>query len=287
MRPPRNWKDRFRDAMFESVELQKHKIHRDLLHFLIHRANMKSRSCWVSRLEMARVQGCSVRNVKDIIKDLREIGTLMQIRFSELPAKDQQAINAISPRPMKGTANVYFICAGWAEEVLAAQRSDNPRPGKIGISPMARRKGAQITNDRRRRYGPPADISDLDIATTPEHDDWLALNAVGEKGDVPTTPVRMQKGDVPTTDISIEYNQAARFASDNHRESAEISNPPSKATQAESSPSPLSLNQHSSVQHGYGGGEASAPVPRAVPLARPEGTEYDAAGARANDRRAS
>ncbi|OWV87343.1 hypothetical protein ATY75_03265 [Rhizobium sp. N122] len=286
MKSSRNWKDRFRDAMFESVELQKHKIHRDLLHFLIHKANAKSRSCWVSRREMARVQGCSVRNIKDIIKELRDIGALMQVRFSELPMKDQEDINAISPWPMKGTASVYFICVGWAEEILAGERSENPRPGKIGISPTDRRKGTVTANDRRRRYGPPADISDIDISTTPEHDDWLSLNAIGEKGDVPTTPIEIQKGDVPTTDISIEYNQAANSTPNNDR-AASIELPSSKAEPAEASQSPRQVQHPHTPRPGCGDGEASAPVPRAVPLARPEGTEYDAAGARANERRAS
>ncbi|NTF43087.1 helix-turn-helix domain-containing protein [Rhizobium rhizogenes] len=286
MKKSPNWKDRFRDAMFESPELQKRKVHRDLLHFLIARANMKFRSCWVSRNEMARIQGCSVRNIKDLIKDLRDMGILLQVRFSELPTKDQQAIDAISPRPMKGTANVYFICTGWAEEVLGAGRNDNPRIGSIGISEDDRRKGTETVNNLRRRYGPTTDISDVETATSPEHDEWLFLNAVIEKGDVPTTPMKMQKGDVPTTDIIIEYNQAAISVPANGAAPSFVpapsrANPPKLSSSSMRPRAPI-------FQQGYGGGAAVAPDPSPAGLARPEDTSVqEAAGARENDRRAS
>lgn len=280
----RNWKDVFRDAMFESSDLQQRNIHRDLLEFLVHRANMKSRSCWVSRREMARIKNCSVRNIKDLIRDLRDFGVVFQVRFSELPPKDQRDINAISPRPMKGTANVYHLSLGWAEDVLSERRSENIRPGTIAISEADRKRGAATGNDKRRRYGPMNDISDIDVSTSPEHEDWLVLNAVGLKGDVPSTPVKYGKGDVPTTDISTEYKKASSI-SNISGSIADLSVLHSREKASRTVISSLMVTPISADQQGCGGGEAFAPVPSPEGLARPEGTEYDAA--RASDRRAS
>lgn len=58
------------------------------------------------------------------------------------------------------------------------------------------------------------------------------------------------------------------------------SSPPQKQIQAPAVILSLTGKRVETSQHGYGAGEASACVPRPQALARPEGTEYDAARAR-------
>lgn len=288
MRPPRNWKDRFRDAMFECAELRKHKSRLNLLNYIVHKANTKLVACWASQKEMARVCECSVRNIKDLLHGLQDVGALMQVRFSALPLKDQKAINDISPRPMNRSSNVYFLCIGWAEDVLAAGRLEPvPSSKAIGISKEDRKRGTDSVNNRRRRYAP-IDLSPMvDFATNPDHEEWLVLNAVPENRGSPASPLFEANRGSPATDITIEYNQAEISEPNSGHHLAGFVPTLSKEENPRPVISSLPEQHDESSQYGYGGGVASAPVPRAVPLARPEGTEYDAAGARANERRAS
>lgn len=220
---------------------------------------------------------------------LQSVGAILPVRFSGLEVGKQKAINALSPRLLNNNSNVYFPCLGWAEKVLAADKPANQsKSGKINISDADRKRGSVKAASRKRRYAPKDSVPDVpDVATHPEHEEYLFLNAVCENGGLTGAPFFEQKGGLSGTRISTDNNLAADFATGHHREFADFSNPSSKAEHAESSLSSLPFNQNSTVQHGCSDGEASAPVPRAVPLARPEGTEYDAAGARANERRAS
>ncbi|AOF89971.1 hypothetical protein [Sinorhizobium sp. RAC02] len=281
-----DWKTTFQSAMYECPELRQKKVHRDLLGFILFKANRKSKSCWVSQKEMARVQGCSIRNIKELLRDLQGIGVLMQVRFSALPLKDQKAINSISPREMSKNSNVYFLSVGWAKDVLDEGRVETPRRGEIRISEDDRNRGRKTSNSRRQRYAPIV-LSEVPRSqTVDDHDEWLFLNAVGEKGGTASTPIQTAKGGTPTTGISIEEYQAENAAPNMGQDGSTI---PlySRAKSGTTYRSSLTFQHAKPDQHGYGGGEAIAPVPRTKSLARPEGTEQDAARAPAPERRAS
>ncbi|WP_455918782.1 hypothetical protein [Ensifer canadensis] len=285
----RDWKNTFRDALYRCPELRAHKTHRGLLDYIIHRSHSTLRMCWVSQREMADVFDCNERNIKKLLVGLQQIGAILPVRFSALPAKEQQAISALSShRVINNNSNVYFPCRGWADDVLAVDREPRKQaPGQINISKADRKRGSDKANERRRRY-PPIDLSPVvSIATNPDHEEYLFLNAVGEKGGHSGAPFGTTKGGHWGTDICIDNNPAAIAAPGNGQAFAAFSNPPSKAEQAESLISSLPVQHGEDLPHGYGVGEASACVPRPQALVRPEGTEYDAAGARANDRRAS
>jgi hypothetical protein len=162
-----------------------------------------------------------------------------------------------------------------------------PEKGTTNIPPAARKRGSDKANDRRRRYAP-IDLAPKSVLETDaDHDEYLFLNALGEKGGPWRTPIEMAKGGPWGTDISIDINQGAPLVPiTGHRlpESFPLS---SEANQIPTSISSLSDQSSETAPHRYGDGVAGASVPRATPLARPEGTEYDAAHARANDRRAS
>jgi hypothetical protein len=290
MSDARDWKATFQSAMYECPELRQKKVHRDLLGFILFKANRKSKSCWVSQKEMARVQGCSIRNIKELLRDLQGIGALMQVRFSALPLKDQDAINDISPREMSKNSNVYFLSVRWAKDVLEEGRVETQRVGEIRISAHDRKRGRKTGNARRQRYAP-VDLSEVpENAAVEDYDDWLFLNAVGAKGGTPTSPIQTAKGGTPTTGISIEYNQAENSAFNQGLDGAVIP-PSSKAKSSKPYRSSLTSQHDESVPHGYGAGEAGALGQGAKLLAGLGGahgsTEYDAARAPAPERRAS
>lgn len=284
----RDWKFKFQTAMYRCPELRAQKIHRGLLAFIVFRSHTSLQMCWVSQREMAEAFDCNERNIKKLLVGLQRIGAIAQVRFSALPPKDQKAINALSHRDINNNSNVYFPCMGWADEVVADQPAPaTSEPGTINISNDDRKRGSEKANGRRRRY-PPVDLSpEVSVETSPAHEDYLFLNAIGGKGGPWGTPFRNDKGGPWGTGISIDSNQAAISAPNNDRALAAFAPSPSKAEQAESLNSSLSAPHGDRRPHGYGAGAASAPVPRPEALARPEGTEYDAAGAREINRRAS
>lgn len=285
----RDWKATFQSAMYECPELRQKKVHRDLLGFILFKANRKSKSCWVSQKEMARVQGCSIRNIKELLRDLQGIGVLMQVRFSALPLKDQEAINSISPREMSKNSNVYFLSVGWAKDVLDEGRVETPRGGEIRISEQDRKRGRNTTNARRQRYAPINLAQVPQNASVEDHDDWLFLNAVAAKGGTPTSPIQTAKGGTPTTGISIEHNQAENSAFIQGQDGSLIA-PSSRAKSGTPYRSSLTSQHEESVPHGYGAGEACASGQGPKVLAGagwPAKPEYDAARAPAPERRAS
>ncbi|WP_373413693.1 hypothetical protein [Ensifer aridi] len=291
----RNWKDTFRDGMFECTELRHHRSQLNLLSYIVHKANSKSYFCWSSQREMARIHGCSVRNIKDLLNFLHKLGAVHPVRFADLPCKNQDEINALCERPMKRNANVYYVSIQWAKDVLADREGAKyaRKPRVIKISADARRKGYNKLNGRRRRYGPVvAKISSVP-PTNAQHEEHLFLNAIDEKWGSSTSPYFEQQWGSSTTDISIENNQDASSAPNSDRAFADFEVPFSKAETGTASISSLPDQQCDRLPHGYGAGEAGAGVPRTPSLggfglqAHEQTSEYDAARVREGKRRAS
>ncbi|KRB51803.1 hypothetical protein ASE04_09745 [Rhizobium sp. Root708] len=285
MKKPSNWKDIFREGMYASPELRTRKIHRDLLAYLVFRANPNIRLCWQTQLEMARIQGCSVRNTKDLLNYLAEIGAIYVVRIKDLPKHDQGVIHKLTPRKFIAHANAYFICEQWAEDQLCIIEDAAPVEGAMGISAEAKAEGRSKGNSSRKRYAPIELVPDIP-PSDPSHDDWQILNSGAGLWGSPTAPSNMGSWGSPTTDMNLkDYPDETSAIPNAHDDRFGI--PLSKAEQAETSQSSLSVRQSQTPRSGYGGGEAIATDPRPEALARPEGTEYDAAGARAIDRRVS
>lgn len=284
----RNWKDTYRDALFQCPELRAHKSLLCLLDFIVHKANSKLRVCWISQRAMADVAGCKTRNIKKMLAALQGMGALAQTRFSALPPKDQAAINAVAVKPVSKKSNVYYPCLGWASDILESAPTAVPeKVGVIRISHAARKRGSEKAADRRRRYAP-KDLAHLPAApSAPEHEDYLFLNAIGENRGPSRTPIFQSDRGPPSTRRLIENNPAANSPAINGQTVGAPGCLSSQANIRDISLSSLPIQHDDVPPHGYGAGEASACVPRPQALARPEGTEQEAAGARANERKAS
>ncbi|WP_085032322.1 hypothetical protein [Ensifer aridi] len=291
-----NWKDTFRDGMFECAELRHHRSHLNLLSYIVHKANSKSYFCWTSQREMARVHGCSVRNIKELLNFLHKLGAVHPVRFADLPRKNQDEIEDLCGRPVKRNANVYYVSVQWAKDALAdrdGSKDAGRKPRQIKISADARRKGYEKLNDRRRRYAPAVAEIFSPQPTNAQHEEHLFLNAIDEKWGGPTSPILKQQWGSPTTDISIENNQDASSAPNNDRAFADSEIPFSEEEVSTASISSLPDQQCDRLPHGYGAGEAGAGVPRTPSLggfglqAHEQTPEYDAARVREGKRRAS
>ncbi|KQS83440.1 hypothetical protein [Rhizobium sp. Leaf383] len=287
---PLNWKDRYRDAIYASAELRPHKAQRSLLEFLVHKTHSKLLMCWVSQTEMADVSGCNERNVKRLLVALQSHGCLMPVRFSELPPKDRKAITGIRQQHLSNNANVYFLCLGWADEVLSAPPAPQLRRGQIHISETDRKRGTQKANERRRRYPPATILPELRGEANPDHEDWLFLNAVDGKGGRSETPFKPLKGGRSATDISIDRIEAASAAHVSYPGTVASAPASSQAEHLTTSISSLPSERSAPYPHGYGVGTAVASGSKAPGLGpaegtRPEGTEFGAA--RAHERRKS
>lgn len=285
------WKERFREGLYASAELRSKKIHRDLLSYLLYRANRKNRFCWSSQAELARVQGCSVRNIKDLMDYLVDLGAIFPVRIADMPSRDQVMIKVLTPLKVTRNANAYYLCEEWAKDQLDQQIEESAEAGGKG-QPSAddQAKGRAAGNDRRRRYAPIWLDACTTAETNPVHDDWLVLNAVGDLCGSPTSPLKSGETGSPTTDMTIEYNPAANSATDLPRAVASFVPLPSKENSHSGLISSLPDQHGASLPHGYGGGAAGTPGSKAAGFglpegARLEGTELGVAGARANERR--
>jgi hypothetical protein len=291
-KPSRDWKDTYRDALFQSPELRAHKSLLCLLDFIVHKTNSKLRACWVSQRAMAEVAGCKTRNIKKMLAALQGLGAIAQTRFSSLPPKDQASINAVAAKPLSKKSNVYYPCLGWAAETLEAAPAVVPeKPGVIRISQAARKRGSEKAADRRRRYAP-KDLAHSPAApSAPDHEDYLFLNAVGENRGPSSTPIFQVDRGPSSTRRLIENNPAANSAPDNGQMVGPSDTPSSQEIETQGDSSSLSLPPFQLWPSATGGGEPvtlrSKPAGFGLPEgARLEGTELGVAGARANERRA-
>ncbi len=287
MRKP-NWKTTFQAGVYACPELRTHKIHRDLLSFLTFKTHQVMRVCWPSQSEIAEVLNCSVRNVHDLLAYLEGLGAIFPVKLTDLPAKQQAMIKGLTPNKAIANAKAYYLCEEWAHGVLkASSAGPSAETSDITISEGDREKGRKRANDRRRRYPPDLSAPDPSIPSNPAHDDWQILNAVPAWTGSPTSAPDMAWTGSPTTDMTIDIDRAAISTPNNGGAFADLEIPLSRAEQAESLSSSLSDQLGNRLPHGYGAGEASARDPRPQALARPEGTEYDAARVREHQRRAS
>ncbi|MGT2444493.1 hypothetical protein ACU4I5_18715 [Ensifer adhaerens] len=287
MRKP-NWKTTFQAGIYACPELRTHKIHRDLLSFLAFKTHQVMRVCWPSQAEIAEVLNCSVRNVHDLLAYLEGLGAIFPVKLTDLPNKQQAMIKSLTPNKSTANAKAYYLCEEWARHVLdssPARSSDGT--SDITITESDREKGRKRANDSRRRYAPDLGEPAAFIPSNPVHDDWQFLNAVPVWSGSPTSTPEMAWTGSPTTDMTIDIEPAAISASNNDRAFAAFSIPSSRDELAESLNSSLPAQHGKPFPQGYGAGKASARDPRPQALARPEGTEYDAAHTRARERRAS
>lgn len=282
------WKETFREGMFASPALAEKKVHRDLLGYIVHRANRKNRLCWSSQVELARVQSCSTRNTQDLIDYLEEIGAIFKVRFSELPKPDQMMIRALTPDKVTRNSRAYYVCEEWAKDQLeAASNQAVGEKGSIGISPADQKRGREMANDRRRRYVPASLHAETVIEANPAHDDWQFINAIGADTGSPTSPLNWVDTGSPTTDRTNDNNPA-----ENSSANGGASAPPSsQENPSQDDSSSLSLPPIERWPSATGGGEPvtsrSKPAGFGLPEgARLEGTQLGVAGARANERRA-
>lgn len=286
-----NWKTTFQAGIYACPGLRTHKIHRDLLSFLTFKTHQVMRVCWPSQAEIAEVLNCSVRNVHDLLAYLEDLGAIFPVKLTDLPNKQQAMIKSLTPNKATANAKAYYLCEEWAHQVLAAGPSaSSTETPVLPISEGDREKGRTKANDRRRRKAPHLNAPHLNapdpgFPSNPAHDDWQFLNAAPSWTGSGTSAPEIAWTGSPTTDRTIDIEPAAISAPDNGQSFA--ASPSSKAEQAESLNSSLPAQHGEATPHGYGAGEASARDPRPQALARPEGTEYDAAGARASKRRAS
>lgn len=287
MTKSREWKETFRDGMFACRELRSKKAHRTLLEYLVHRANRKNRFCWPSQVELARVQNCSVRNIKDQLDYLVDLGAIHSVRITDLPKRDKETIKLLTPNKITRNANAYYVCEAWAQEILDdAPVADSVSASSTLLRAADQAKGRRTANEKRQRYAPLELVHESSIAPNPDLDEWQILNAMPSETGSPTSPLNRGLTGSPTTDMTNEYKPAEISVPNNGAPSAAFAPSPSKANPWFSISSPPH-QRADQPPHGYGGGEASACDPSPPGLARPEGTEYDAAGARANYRRAS
>ena len=289
-RPKQDWKEVYRSGLYASPELRPRRIHRDLLAYLVHRANHRIRLCWASQAELAKVLGCSVRNVRDLLCYLTEIGAIFPVPFSELPKREQKVIGELTPDKETRNAKVYFICEGWAADQLSAQpiEGEGASPD-MPISPEARTEGREKTNNRRRRKAPFPSFDERVTETDPAFDEWQILNAGVVRTGSPTSAPNPVRTGSPTTDRTNDNNPDAPSAilPADLRDGFDPAS--SRANHLITSISSLTSQHGITLPHGYGGGAAVAPGSKAAGFGlsggpRPEGIEYDAA--RAHERRA-
>ncbi|MQW38153.1 helix-turn-helix domain-containing protein [Sinorhizobium meliloti] len=287
MRKP-NWKTTFQAGIYACPELRTHKIHRDLLSFLTFKTHQTMRVCWPSQSEIAEVLNCSVRNVHDLLVYLEKLGAIFPVRLTDLPNKQQAMIKSLTPNKSTANAKAYYLCEEWSRCVLdSTPINPSAEMSDISISKVDREKGRKKANDRRRRYAPAVSEPAPFVPSNPAHDEWQFLNAAPDwTGSLTSAPEIAWSGS-PTTDMTIDINPAATSTPNNDRAFADFEIPFPEPEASTASISSLPDQNGGRLPHGYGAGEASARVPRPQALARPEGTEYDAAGARAKERRAS
>lgn len=287
MRKP-NWKTTFQAGVYACPELRTHKIHRDLLSFLTFKTHQVMRVCWPSQSEIAEVLNCSVRNVHGLLAYLEKLGAIFPVKVTDLPTKQQAMIKSLTPKKMIANAKAYYLCEEWAHGVLeASPPSSSAETSDIAISEGDREKGRKRANDRRRRYPSDLGAPDPSIPSNLAHDDWQFLNAVPDWTGSPTSAPDIAWTGSPTTDMTIDIEPAAISAPNSGRAFADLEIPFSEAKAGTASISSVPAQQGDRCPHGYGAGEASARDPRPQALARPEGTEYDAARVREDQRRAS
>jgi hypothetical protein len=283
----RNWKTTFQAGVYASPDLRTHKIHRDLLSFLTFRTHQTMRVCWPSQAEIAAVLECSVRNVHDLLVYLEKLGAIFPVKVTDLPKRQQALIRTLTPNKSIANAKAYYLCEDWAQGVLESTSAETSEGvARISISKADREKGRKRANDRRRRYAPKVNDEPRTVAPNPFHDDWLFLNGAPGWTGSPTSAPELGWTGSPTTDMTYDINPAPTAAINIAIAGAEPPLPfPAKNPQR--SNSSLTVQQGKSEPHGYGDGEASACDPSPPGLARPEGTEYDAARACEITRRAS
>ena len=288
MKKAANWKDTYRAGVYASVNLRRHKIHRDLLAYLVHSANQRVKFCWPTQHELANVCDCSIRNVHGLLDYLHEIGAVFPVRYADLPKSTQALIKSLTPNKVTRNSNAYYLSVGWAKDVLAGDEDVSEISDGLPSSNLtteSRRKGSLKANARRQRYRPIDTIIEVPIGTNADHDDWQIINAVPGQSGSPTSVSKTHQAGSGATDMTTEYNQAANSTPNNGRVNS-FGILPSKAEQAERLISSLPHQHGETCPHGYGVGEASACVPRPQALVA-EGSEQEAARACGGDRRAS
>lgn len=286
-----SWKTTFQAGIFASPELRTHKIHRDLLSFLTFKAHQAMRVCWPSQPEMAEVLNCSVRNVHDLLVYLEELGAIFSVKVADLPNKQQATIRSLTPNKAMANAKAYYLCEEWAHQVLEAVRAGAPLDrAAIPISESDREKGRTKANERRRRYAPGLSVTDRVMPSNPDYDDWQFMNAAPAWTGSPASAPEVAWTGSPTTDMTIDNTPDANSVPSNGHDGSVVL-PSSQAKSSTTYRSSLTSQPDDSIPHGYGAGEASALGQGTKFLAglggAHESTEYDAAHARATDRRVS
>lgn len=292
-KPSRDWKDVYRAGIYACPQLRARKIHRDLLAYLVYRANQKVRLCWPSQPELAQVLGCSVRNVHDLVSSLENLGAIFAVPFVDLPTAEKALIKELTPSKVTRNAKVYYLCEEWAFDVLGntATSEGESTTSTINISPADRQKGRERANDRRRRYVP----ASLEIGpyrpSNPLHDDWQFINAIVVETGSPASPLKLAETGSPTTDRTTEYNPAGNSSANNGHTVGASDTTSFQENLSQDESSSLSLPPMEHRPSATGGGEPvtsrSKPAGFGLPEgARLEGTELGVAGARANERRA-
>lgn len=289
-RPKRDWKEAFREGLYVCPELRVRRLHRDLLAYLVYRANHRIRLCWASQAELATVLHCSVRNIRDLLGYLAEIGAIFPVSFSEVPPRKQKVIVDLTPGKETRNAKVYYICEGWAQDQISAGPiGSDTEATDMPISPEARAQGREKANSRRRRKAPFPSFDERVMDTDPAFDEWQILNAGIVRTGSPTSAPKSVRTGSPTTDRTIDNNPAATSAIDPVASRSGSDLAPSQANHLTTSNSAQASHGIKTVPHGYGGGAAVALGSKAAGFGlsggpRPEGTEQDAA--RAHERRA-
>ncbi|MDG3577149.1 helix-turn-helix domain-containing protein [Rhizobium sp. YJ-22] len=290
--PQPNWKNVFRAGMYACPKLRQHKMHRDLLGYLVHSANQSSRFCWSSQSELAKICGCSVRNIHDLIAYLAEMGALFPAKFVDLPKTRQERIRALSPRKNFRNCKVYYLSVDWAKDMLAAEAQADAPSGEAAsnLSKAAQGRGRARGNERRRRYAPMDVLVSSEIPALGDFDEWQILTATAVKTGSPTSAFKPAETGSGATDILIEYNPAEISTPNNGADVSSTLHPQEQITGTAIPFSPT-VPDRIPVPDGYGAGEAGAPGQGATLLAGLGGAhetlEYDAARARESERRAS
>jgi len=291
-KPNQNWKHIYRSGMFACPKLRQRKVHRDLLSYLVHVAHQSSRYCWPSQPNLARVCGCSVRNVHGLLEYLHGEGAIFPVKFVDLPKKLQDQVKELSPRKNFRNSNAYYLSVAWAEDVLAGEIQGEPVPVSVSsnLTREAQGKGRQKGNERRRRYAPIDVLVASEQASSALLDDWHFLGVVPAETGSPTSPLNGVETGSGATDIFIEYNQAANSTPKNGVGDSSIDHLQEQITTT-TTPSSVSVPSPIPMLDENGAGKAGALGQGAKLLAGLGGAhgsaEYDAAPARAIDRRVS
>ena len=286
---PQSPKTRIADAMYACTDLRQHKAAGYLLSYIIHRANSRSLFCWESQAKLAAVASCSIRQVQKLLAFLEDVvGAIASSRFSDLSPSEKREIVSLNPK-VNGKSTVYAVRLDWAERLLAALPQALPvkLSKDCGIPDEARRRGRDKINDAKRRRPPGDPPIPENFISDHNYDEWQFLNALGSVSRTSGSPIEMGDTRTSATDRYNDISGAEFGGGDRALEAAVFRPSFSEANQLQTSISSLPDQPSEAVPHGDGGGVAGACDPRPQALAGPEGTEYDAAHARANERRAS